>query len=378
MAWLPSSLTSAGYGAHRESLGVKRLELLRGNLKSQSIDAFLVSKSENKHYLSGFKGSAGWLLISETLAVLAVDFRYLEQAKIQSPEFEVIHIKGNNMEWLFDLVTAHKIHRIGFESSHISFSTYQQLYNTKCQKKCDFQLVGTDNLVESLRAIKEPGEIESIVSACEIVDAAFDYARQLIRPGMTEKQVAWEMEKFIRGIGSESVPFSFIVASGPNSAMPHATPTERKILPNEPIVVDMGAKSRWYCSDMSRTFFIGDRDKTYSRIYNITLSAQLAALSMITADISGEKADDLGRNLIEEAQYGEAFGHGTGHGIGLEPHELPRLGHGSGDILAEGMVFTVEPGIYIPGWGGIRIEDTVMIKNNTIVSLTHSDKIPYI
>jgi len=357
---------------------VNRLGILRNNLKDQKLDAFLVYHSENKQYLSGFTGSAGWLLVSDTEAVLAVDFRYLEQARIQSSDFETIHTKGNNIDWLFDLATTHNIRTIGFEANHIPFSLYQQFYNIKCQNKCNIHFVATNSFIESIRAIKERSEIASITAACEIVDAAFDYARRIIRPGMTEKQVAWKLEQFIRDIGSESVPFNFIVASGPNSAMPHASPTDRKILTEEPIIVDLGAKFEGYCSDMSRTFFIGGRDKTCSKIYNIALSAQLAALTMIAPGINGEQADRLGRTIIEEAQYGDAFGHGLGHGIGLEPHENPRLGPGSLDILVEGMVFSVEPGIYVPGWGGIRIEDTVMIRNNTIVRLTQADKAPYI
>jgi Xaa-Pro aminopeptidase len=357
---------------------VKRLEHLRQKFKDQNIDALLVYQAENKQYLSGFKGSAGWLLILKNIAFLAVDFRYLELAKNQTSQFEIIHIKGSSMDWLFELLAAHNIRNIGFEANYIPFSIYQQLCNAKCQKQNEIHQVATCNLVESLRTIKEQSEIKSITTACKIVDATFKYARQIIQPGMTEKQVAWELEKFTRSNGSESVPFDFIVASGPNSAMPHAIPTDRKILANEPIIIDLGARSAGYCSDITRTFFIGGRDKTYSRIYNIVLSTQLATMAMIMSGISGESADQLGRDMIKESQYGASFGHGMGHGIGLEPHEFPRLGPGSDDILAEGMVFTIEPGIYIPGWGGVRIEDTVMIKNNAIVRLTKTEKEPYI
>jgi Xaa-Pro aminopeptidase len=358
-------------------VGVKRLERLRQKFKDQNIDAFLVYQVENKQYLSDFKSSSGWLLVLKDIAFLAVDFRYLELAKNQTAQFQIIHVKGSSMDWLFELLAAHNISNVGFEANYIPFSIYQQLCNTISQKN-NIHLVATYNLVESLRTIKEQSEIISIATACEIADATVNYARQLIQPGMTEKQVAWELEKFIRDNGSESVPFNFLVASGPNSAMPHAIPTDRKILANEPIIIDLGARSAGYCSDMTRTFFIGGKDKTYSKIYNIVLSAQLATIAMITSGISGESADRLGRDMIKETQYGEAFGHGMGHGIGLEPHEYPRLGPGSADMLSEGMVFTVEPGIYIPGWGGIRIEDTVIIKNNSIVRLTQAEKEPNI
>jgi len=357
---------------------VNRQQKLRQRLPDEALDALLVSHPENRRYISGFTGSAGWLLVSARISTVVVDFRYVEQAKFESPDFEVLHIKGDISHWLPRLATDFGIKKLGFEANQITVAAYQQLCNSISHSQHQLQLVPTSGIVESLRAIKEQAEIKSIIEAAALADATLDYARTIVQPGMTERQIAWELEEFVREKGSEAIPFDFIVASGPNSAMPHARPTERIILKGDPITLDMGAKVKGYCSDLSRTFCVGDEDNMFSKIYNIVLGAQLAALATIVAGISGEQADKLGRNIIEQANYGEAFGHGLGHGIGLETHESPRLGHGSSDMLAEGMVFSVEPGVYIAGWGGVRIEDTVVVENGKIRSLTQADKTPNI
>jgi Xaa-Pro aminopeptidase len=351
---------------------------LRQRLPDEALDALLVSHPENRRYLSGFTGSAGWLLVSARLSSIAVDFRYVEQAKLESPDFEVLHIKGDISHWLPGLATDFGIKKLGFEANQITVATYQQLCNSISQSQHQLQFVPTSGIVESIRAIKEPAEIKSIIEAAALTDATLDYARTIVQPGMTEKQIAWELEEFAREKGSETIPFGFIVASGPNSAMPHAKPTERIILKGAPVILDIGARVNGYCSDLSRTLIVGDEDNMFPKIYNIVLGAQLTALATIVAGMSGEQADKLSRNIIEQANYGEAFGHGLGHGIGLEAHELPRLGHGSADMLAEGMVFSVEPGVYIAGWGGVRIEDTVVVENGKIRSLTQADKTPNI
>jgi len=353
---------------------VNRLQKLRQHLAARRLDAFLVSQAQNRRYLSGFTGSEGWLLISETTSAIAVDFRYVEQAVTESPDFEVLQIKGDISRWLPDLTADFGIRKLGFEATEITVAIYQQLCIAISQGQHKLQLIPTTGIVESLRAIKESAEIKSITEAAALADATLDYARTIVQPGMSEKQIAWKLEGFVREKGSENVPFDFIVASGPNAAMPHARPTERIISKGEPIVLDIGAKVEGYCSDLSRTLCVGNGDKAFSKIYNIVLGSQLAALATIEPGLSGEQADRLGRSIIEQANYGEAFGHGMGHGIGLATHESPRLGPGSSDILAEGMVFSVEPGVYIPGWGGIRIEDTVVVENGKIRSLTQTDK----
>lgn len=341
---------------------MKRLQKLHSGLKEKELDAILIGQLENVRYLSGFTGSAGWLLITSNKAFLAVDFRYQEQAKRETTDFEVIQVKGDITKWFPEMISDLNVKRIGFEADYFPFATYHQLVQTISKNQFNFQLVATSGLVESLRVVKEPEELELILQAAKLTDAAFEYVQATIRPGMTEKELAWELEKFLREKGSESLPFEPIVASGPNSALPHAKPSERSILSGEPLLIDIGARIGGYCSDLSRTLYLGKPDKTFATVYQVVLGAQLAALAMIEANMNGKTADSLARTVIEEAGYGEAFGHGLGHGIGLAAHESPRLAADSSDLLTDGMVFTVEPGVYIPGWGGVRIEDVVVLE----------------
>lgn len=348
-----------------------RLEKLRQRLAENELDAILISQGENRRYLCGFTGSAGFLLISQKRAILATDFRYVEQAQSQAPDFDIAQIEGELPKWFPDLASSLGAKRIGFEAKDLSFSTHRQLVATVGGKK----LVPTEEIVESLRAIKDEEELELITRAVELADAAFEGVAPMIHPGMTEKEVAWELEKFLRERGSETILFDFIVASGPNSALPHARPSDRVLLPGEPLLIDFGARFQGYCSDLTRTLYPGNEDKTFAKIYDLVLGAQLTAIATIEAGMSGEQADALARTVIEQGGYGEAFGHGLGHGVGLALHEQPRLGRGSSTILADGMVFTIEPGIYIKGWGGIRIEDMVVIEKGKVRVLSQAKKI---
>jgi len=353
---------------------VNRLQKVRESLAHHELDALLISQAENRRYLSGFTGSAGWLLISSSKAFLAVDFRYIEQAKNEAQDFEIIHIKGDISNWLPPLASDLRLQKVGFEANQIPFNTYHQLCKTLSNDPHQLQLIPTTGLVESLRAIKEPEELESIIKAVELADAAFEYIGSIAHPGTTEKEIAWDVEKFLRENGSEPMPFDIIIASGPNSALPHAKPSERAILEGEPVVIDLGARVNGYCSDLSRTLCLNKEDATFSKIYDIVLGAQLTAIATIGTDMSGAQADQLARVVIDQAGYSETFGHGLGHGIGLEAHESPRIGYNSPDLLADGMVFTIEPGIYITDWGGIRIEDTVVLENGKIKTLTQAKK----
>ena len=354
---------------------MNRLEKLLQGLTQQDLDGLLISQPENRRYLSGFTGSTGWLLISNSNASLAVDFRYVEQAKKEAPDFDIIHIKGDLATWLPKLVSDLGYKKVGFEADQFPFAAYQQLCKTISDGHYQFQLIPTNGVVKALRAVKEPEELEFIAEAVKLADAAIDHAKSVIRPGLSEKYMAWEIEKFLREKGSETVPFDIIVASGPNAALPHAKPSERVILKGEPVVFDLGARVNGYCSDLSRTFLLGDADKTFSKIYDIVLGAQLTALATIGTGMNGDQADRLARAVVEQAGYGDAFGHGLGHGVGLETHESPRLGPNSLDLLTDNMVFTIEPGIYIAGWGGIRIEDTVVMENGKLKALTKAEKI---
>jgi Xaa-Pro aminopeptidase len=230
------------------------------------------------------------------------------------------------------------------------------------------------NMVESLRMVKSEDELITIQKACKIADDAIQNAAIQLKAGVSEKQVAWNLESMLRQHGSDTLPFEIIVASGPNAALPHAQPSDRLLNDGEPVIIDLGARCAGYCSDITRTFIIGAETEEFNTIYNIVLGAQTTALSIIEAGMSARSADGLVRGMIVNAGYGEFFGHGSGHGIGLETHELPRIGTVSDDILQENMVFTIEPGIYLPGWGGVRIEDTVTITNGRLRMLTNAVK----
>ncbi|MES0278724.1 MAG: M24 family metallopeptidase, partial [Dehalococcoidales bacterium] len=229
-------------------------------------------------------------------------------------------------------------------------------------------------LVESLRTVKAPAEIELITRAAQMCDAAFEHILGLTMAGMTEEEVAWGLERFLRERGSQPLPFDVIVASGPNSALPHARPTSRPIGTGEPVLIDFSARVDGYSSDMSRTICLGQADETYKKVYGAVLAAQLAAINEIKAGMSGQQADAVARGAIKKAGFGENFGHGLGHGLGLDIHEAPRLGPGAETVLSDGMVFTIEPGIYLPGWGGVRIEDTVVMECGRIRVLSQAGK----
>ena len=251
---------------------------------------------------------------------------------------------------------------------------YRQLSDILNETESRLQLVPVEGLVESLRATKEPEEIELITKAVELTDKAFEYIKDMVHIGMSEKEVAWEIEKFVRENGSQSIPYDIVVASGPNSALPHAKPAQRQINSGEPVLIDMGARFGGYSSDLSRTICIGVPDNTFNKVYDTVLGAQLAAITIIKEGMSGDEADSLARTVIEQAGYGEAFGHALGHGVGLAPHEQPRLGPNSTGLLTSGTVFTIEPGIYLAGWGGVRIEDLVVMENGKIRVMSKAQK----
>jgi Xaa-Pro aminopeptidase len=352
----------------------KRIAKLRQILDEKTVDAILISQPENRYYLSGFRGSAGYLFITQKKMVLATDFRYVEQVKRQAPDFTLFQISGSMNNWFPEIVNGLRIKKLGFESADISFERYQNISGTIEKTGIQVQLVPLTETVETIRAVKDEEEIACIERAAEISDKGFKYISQIIKAGMTELELAWELEKCMREAGSESMPFEIIVGSGPNAALPHAHPSGRVIKEGEPIVIDFGASIEGYCSDITRTICVGTPDDTFKKIYRIVLDAQMNAISRIVDGTTGAEADRFARSIIEDAGYGETFGHSLGHSLGLAAHEKPTLNRISEEILTENMVFTIEPGIYLPGWGGIRIEDTVMIKNGKISVISQSIK----
>ena len=342
-----------------------RLAKLREKLEEKELDAILISTAQNRRYISGFSGSAGYLVVSRDDAILATDFRYTEQAGMESPDFHVIKV-GSDWSWLVESVKEHRTKKIGFESHQMTVATYTQI--TKALGDIPSaerpNLMATTGIVEGLRTVKDEEELGLLQRAIDVADAAIESVSATIQPNETEREVAWRLEKAMRELGADSPSFDTIVAAGPNGAMPHHRPSDRAIVPGEPIVIDMGAKVGGYCSDITRTFCIGPPDETFCKVYDIVLGAQLTAIATVRSGMSGGDADALSRVVIAEAGYGENFGHSLGHGVGLLIHEFPRVGPKSNHTLEEGMLFTIEPGIYLSGWGGVRIEDVVLLEKD--------------
>jgi len=365
-----------------------RLDRLRQKMAEVGLDGLLVSSpvedtfgdvGANRRYLSGFTGSVGYLLITQEAAFIAVDFRYHEQAQREAAGFTPFPASGPLPDWFASLVGEAELagKRLGFQAGDITFATYQTIAKAVKDMPASQRpkLLAAPPLVEQLRAIKDADELAAIQRAVDLGDEAFVAIAQRIEPGWTEAQAAWEIEKHIREHGGEGVSFEIIVAAGPWAAMPHARPRDEKIQKGEPIIIDMGVRLGGYCSDLSRTLFLGQPDEQFDKIYDIVLTAQLTAEALIGKDMTGEQAHLLAHNVIAETGYGENFGHGLGHGVGLQIHERPHLARASKDVLADGMVFTIEPGIYISGWGGVRIEDMVVLEDGRPRVLTKAPKL---
>jgi Xaa-Pro aminopeptidase len=352
----------------------ERVNRLRGLIAERGLDAFLVTQPENRRYLSGFTGSAGVLIITQDEALLATDFRYYEQVRQQAPDFALAEVTDRVEPVLAERLEKVGARRVGIESHDVTVETYQ-----KWQEAAPgVEWAPTSGLVEGLREIKDAGELATIEEAVRIADRAMEHIYEWIRPGVTEKDVAWELEVYMRTHGAERLSFNTIVAAGPRGAMSHAVPTDRPIGRGEPIVIDMGALYRGYCSDLTRSFCIGEATDEYLRIWDTVLRAQRAAEEGIRGGMLGSEADALARNLIYGEGFEGQFGHGLGHGVGLAIHEGPRAARTASAPLRPGAILTVEPGIYDPTWGGIRIEDMVVITETGCRVLTGVAKRPVV
>jgi Xaa-Pro aminopeptidase len=360
-----------------------RLAALRRRLldteTAPPLDALLITSDDNRRYLTGFTGSAGLALVTGGAAVLLVDSRYVEQASRQAPAFETVKFEGRAWPAVVEQAARLGIHRLGFESEHVTVAAHGRLLGAIAEAGAAVELVPVPDAVEQPRETKDPAEIEVIRRAVEIADRAFERIAAGLQPGMTEAQVAWDLEVAMRQSGAEDVSFPIIVASGPNGAMPHHRASDRQLQPGEPIVIDMGCRYRGYCSDMTRTVTVGEPDAAFWERYRTVLGAQQACEDGIRAGILGKDADALARDVIAAAGHKEHFGHGTGHGVGLAVHESPYLSPTRGEVtLRERAVVTVEPGIYLPGWGGIRIEDIVVVGETRSLVLTTAHKFPVV
>jgi Xaa-Pro aminopeptidase len=360
----------------------QRLARLREKLDGHNLDAFYVSSPEsaspvNRRYLSGFTGTNAYLLIARDGAAIATDFRYYEQAESQAKGYRLYKTTGAMDKWLPGLLEGLGGKRIGFEAGHVSYQTYRVMRKVvqDLPEQQRPKLIATTNMVESLRTIKDAQEIAALQAAITLGDEAFAHVAQRLEPGWTEKQVAWEIEKYVREHGGDALSFDTLVGAGERGAMPHCFPTDRKLKQGEGVVIDMGVDLGGYMSDLTRTIFLGKPDDKFTRIYDTVLAAQQTAQELVEAGMTGEQAHLLAHKVIQEAGHGEHFGHGLGHGVGLQIHEAPRLGQTSKDILADEMVFTIEPGIYLTGWGGVRIEDVVVMEGGKARVMSHAPKL---
>lgn len=342
-----------------------RLSRLRARLEAAGLDAVILSRPQNVTYVSGFNGSAGVAVVSRTDAHLVVDFRYEEQAGAQAPHFGRVRARGPLLDAVAGVLRDLAVRRVGVESEFMPVGSFRRL-----QAAVDtIEVVPTDGL-DHIRWQKDPDELDAIRRASKVADAAFRDVLPLIRPGVVEREVAIELELRLRRRGSERMPFDLIVASGPRSALPHGVAGDRVIGRGEFVTVDFGAVVDGYHSDCTRTVVTSPASERHREIYGIVQEALEAALSGLRAGMTGKEADALGRAVIERAGFGEAFGHSLGHGVGLAVHEGPTLSPREEAVLPAGAVVTVEPGVYLPGWGGVRVEDLVVLTDEGVENLT--------
>lgn len=347
-----------------------RLAAIRQRMAEEGLDAFYTQYSINRRYLTGFSGSAGIVVVGPTEAWLLVDFRYVEQAKAQAPEF-VQYKMDDPTESLAKLLKENNLKRVGFEAEHISVHKFNELR----EKIPGVEWVPTEKWVERVRGVKDQTELATMQQAIDLADAAFTHILEYLRPGRTEKEVAIEIESYMRRHGAEGPSFATIVASGPNGALPHAVPTDRQLAVGDLVTMDFGCFVDGYASDMTRTVAIGSADERTRELYALVLAAQEAGIAAVRSGLRGKEVDAVARKVIADAGYGDHFGHGLGHGVGLEVHEeFPRLSVRGEVVLEASMVCSVEPGVYIPGWGGIRIEDLVVVESDGCRVLSRSPK----
>jgi Xaa-Pro aminopeptidase len=352
-----------------------RLGRLREHFDAAGIDALLVTKLANVRYLTGFTGSAALLLVTPTAARFVTDGRYsqrsreeLDAAGVHNVEIEIGLTAAAQRAALVAAVPAGR--RLGLEAHNVTWAA-QREYAGAFE---GVELVAADPLVEELRRVKDAGEIDRIRRACAIADAAFQALLPRLSEGITEREFAIALEFGMRELGASGNSFDPIIASGPNGSKPHAIPSDRVIGRNELVVCDFGCIVDGYCSDMTRTVSVGDPGPDARHLYDVVLESQQAGRALVAASVECSAVDRASRDVIADAGWADAFSHGTGHGVGLEIHEAPRVASTASDTLLVGDVVTVEPGVYLPGVGGVRIEDTVVVGADGAEALTLTSK----
>jgi Xaa-Pro aminopeptidase len=351
----------------------ERITAVRQKLSEWEVDGVLITSPANRRWLSGFTGSNGQLLVTATQALIATDFRYYAQAGREAPDF-ILFKHQRTLADTQDFLAESGVKTVGVEAKHVTLATMIELEEVEgvTWKPLLFTL-------EPLRLRKTAVEIQTIQEACAITDEVMAQVPRIARVGLTEREVAWELEKALRQAGAEALAFDILVASGPNSALPHHHPGSRRLQAGDALIVDMGAQVDGYKSDMTRSFYLGAKASVhYFELYQLVLRAQTAVFQQAKPGMSLKAVDVLARDVLDGAGHAEHFGHGLGHGLGLDIHEDPFLSPRASDedTIEVGTIVTIEPGCYVPDWGGIRLEETALMTEDGLVPLTHCPKEP--
>jgi len=342
-----------------------RIDKVFNLLVDQGLDACMLKGMDNIFYLTGFTGSEGTLIVTKGDVLLLTDFRYITYAKEVVKDVKVLEL-SRNKNLLEEICKKYSIKKMGFDSPHTTYFIYSRWRNAV--QNVDF--IPMDSEIEGIRKCKEPGEIDTIMKAVSISTGAFVDVFEKIRPGKTEKEIANEIDYTMRKLGADCPSFDTIVASGARSALPHAVPTDKEIKEGEMVIIDFGARVDGYCSDETCTVSIGETNEKLKEIFTIVDDARKLGLEKARAGISIKDLDIIVRGFVDDAGYGEYFRHGVGHGIGIAVHESPAINTTAEGVLEENMVITIEPGIYLPHVGGVRLEDMALITDNGAKVLT--------
>lgn len=333
-----------------------RRKRLMAEAAERGLDGILVTSLVNIRYLSGFTGTFAMMLFTPDEALFLTDFRYTAQAAEQARGVPIRECR-EPLPGLREAAGEMRIKKLGFEAAHVSAARLEEMK----EKLPGAELVPTKGVVERLRMVKEEPEVDAMKALLDMLASAFDHAVELIRPGAVERNVAVELEYRLRKLGASGPAFDFIVASGPRAAMPHGVASDKTIEKGDVVILDWGATGWGYNCDNTRVFAVGAIGAELEKVYKIALEANMTAIDAVRPGVAVRDIDAAARAVIEKAGYGEAFGHGTGHGVGLEIHEKPAVSWRDGTVVETGMVFTIEPGIYLPGKGGVRVEDMVRV-----------------
>ncbi|GEK59357.1 aminopeptidase P family protein [Marinococcus halophilus] len=342
---------------------------IREELEHKKLDALVIQSPYNRRYVSGFTGSAGTLIITKKSAHLITDFRYVEQANDEALDFDVIEQKGSAWDTVEEIAQSEDVSSVGFEKQHVTYAQFEDM-----REKLSGSLSPVSGIVEKQRAYKSKEEVEKLQTAVNIAEDAFEHIKSIIAPNMTELDVSNELEFYMRKNGAAGSSFDIIVASGWRGALPHGIASDKVIEDGELVTLDFGAYVDGYCSDITRTLAVGEPNDDMKKIYQTVYEAQMKAVEQVGPGMTGKEADAIARDHINKEGFGERFGHSLGHGLGMEVHEQPGVSPKSDVELEPGMVITIEPGIYVPELGGVRIEDDVLITETGSRKLSYSAK----